>query len=158
MQSPIIPLPATPARVADDDLGLRRPERPRMLVVEDDRELEPLVRRTLTALETPVDIDWCCATSLAYGYLAREFYDLVLVDYLLEGSRAGITLRSACWELQPQAVFAMTSSYPLPEYLRSVGRPGTPFLPKPFGTRELRTFVLSLLEESGSPPFQGARA
>lgn len=130
----------------------------RMLVVEDDRDLEPLVRRAMAALDPPVEVDWCSATPLAYGYLARGFYDLVLVDYLLEGSRAGITLRSACWELQPQAVFAMTSCYPLTEYLRSVGRPGTPFLPKPFGARQLSGFVLSLLGEAEPSPFEEVRS
>ena len=127
---------------------------PRLLAVEDDADLEPLVRRAVEGLDPPVALDWCRSTVQAYGYLAREYYDLVLVDYLLEGSRAGLTLRSTCWELQPQAIFAMTSSYPLNDYLHSVGRAGTPFLPKPFGARQLRRFIGGLLQQEDGWPQQ----
>jgi hypothetical protein len=39
----------------------------------------------------------------------------------------------------------MTSSYPLSDYLHSVGRPGSPFLAKPFDVWTCRQFVESLL-------------
>jgi hypothetical protein len=67
-------------------------------------------------------------------------------DWSLEGDDAGFALRADCWQLQPQAVFAMTSSYPLSRYLHSVGRPGIPFLAKPFDVWSCRAFLSSLLE------------
>jgi DNA-binding NtrC family response regulator len=120
---------------------------PRILVVEDDRELEPLVRRAASGLEPAARIDWCTSTEQAHTLLAIRFYDAVLADWRLEGARAGIALRAECWQLQPQAVFAMTSSYPLSSYLHSVGRPGIPFLAKPFDLWRCREFLASLLEE-----------
>ena len=122
---------------------------PRMLVVEDDRDLEPLVRRAVGSLSPPVAVDWCTSAEQARVLLASRYYDVVLADYVLEGNGAGLDLRSDCWTFQPQAVFAMTSSYPLTEYLHSVGRPGSPFLAKPFDVWRCRRFVSSLLVRDG---------
>ena len=118
---------------------------PRILLVEDDCELEPLVRRAAGALRPAVSIDWCTSTEQAHELLASRFYDAVIADWCLEGSHAGLELRVECWRLQPQAVFAMTSSYPLSTYLHSVGRPGIPFLAKPFDVWRCREFLASLL-------------
>jgi len=124
---------------------------PRLLVVEDDWSLEPLVRRAAHSLSPPVAVDWCTSTASARERLAHQFYDIVLADYLLDGPEAGLALRGDCWRLQPQAIFAMTSSYPLDEYLHGVGRPGSPFLPKPFDLWSCRSFVASLLRDGPTP-------
>jgi DNA-binding NtrC family response regulator len=118
---------------------------PRILVVEDDRELEPLVRRAAATLRPVARVDWCTSTEEAHALLEMRFYDAVLADWNLEGAHAGLALRVDCWQLQPQAVFAMTSSYPLSSYLHSVGRPGIPFLAKPFDVWGCREFLASLL-------------
>jgi DNA-binding NtrC family response regulator len=118
---------------------------PRMLVVEDDRDLEPVVRRAAAAVQPAVWVDWCTRVDHARRLLRLRYYDVVLADYQLEGNAAGLALRGDCSELQPQAVFAMTSSYPLSDYLHSVGRPGSPFLAKPFDVWTCRQFVESLL-------------
>ncbi len=140
-------------RSPESPLGeLLRLHRPRLLMVEDDRSLEPLVRRAARSLDPPVLVDWCDSAESARELLARRFYDVVLADYLLDGDDAGLALRGDCWELQPQAVFAMTSSYALEDYLHSVGRPGSPFLPKPFGLWECRRFLASLLRPGRGRP------
>lgn len=118
---------------------------PRILVVEDDRELEPIVRRAAASLRPPAGVDWCTSTEEAQTLLSMRFYDAVIADWRLEGARAGLDLRIDCWNLQPQAVFAMTSSYPLSSYLHSVGRRGIPFLAKPFDLWRCRQFLESLL-------------
>jgi DNA-binding NtrC family response regulator len=120
---------------------------PRILVVEDDRELEPLVRRAAGALRPVARVDWCTSTEQAHALLTTRFYDAVVADWRLEGANAGLALRIDCWELQPQAVFAMTSSYPLSSYLHSVGHPGIPFLAKPFDLWRCREFLSSLLSD-----------
>ena len=119
----------------------------RVLIVEDDRELEPIVRLAAASLRPPARVDWCTSTEEAHSLLAMRFYDAVLADWQLEGAHAGLELRIDCWNLQPQAVFAMTSSYPLSSYLHSVGRPGIPFLAKPFDLWRLREFLASLLTD-----------
>jgi DNA-binding NtrC family response regulator len=118
---------------------------PRILVVEDDRELEPLVRRAASFLGPTVQIDWCTSTKQAHTLLSMRFYDAVLADWRLDGAQSGLALRVDCWNLQPQAVFAMTSSYPLSSYLHSVGRPGIPFLAKPYDLLRCSEFLSSLL-------------
>jgi len=118
---------------------------PRLLVVEDDRELEPLVRRAADALRPPARVDWCTSTEQAHGLLETGFYDAVLADWNLEGGTVGFALRTDCWQFQPQAVFAMTSSYPLSRYLHSVGGAGIPFLAKPFDFGRCLDFLTSLL-------------
>jgi DNA-binding NtrC family response regulator len=120
----------------------------RILVVEDDRDLEPLVRRAAASLRPPASVDWCTSTEQAQTLLATRFYDAVLADWRLEGAHAGLELRADCWHLQPQAVFAMTSSYPLSSYLHSVGRPGIPFLAKPFDLWSCREFLSSLIADN----------
>ena len=117
----------------------------RILVVEDDRDLEPLVRRAAHTLLPPAAVDWCTSASHAHALLADRYYDAVIADWSLEGATAGLSLRAECWQLQPQAVFAMTSAYPLSRYLNSVGRPGIPFLAKPFDLWSCREFLSSLL-------------
>jgi DNA-binding NtrC family response regulator len=122
----------------------------RVLVVEDDRDLEPLVRRAAHTLVPPVAVDWATSARQAHALIANRFYDAVIADWSLEGATAGLSLRAECWQLQPQAVFAMTSAYPLSRYLRSVGRPGIPFLEKPFDLWSCREFLSSLLGEEGA--------
>lgn len=138
-------------RLTDSLPELLRLHGPRMLVVEDDRDLEPLVRRAAESIRPCVSVDWCTSVEQARCLLRIAYYDVVLADYQLEGEQAGLALRRDCWELQPQAVFAMTSAYPLPDYLHSVGHPGCPFLAKPFDVWTCRRFVSSLLaREAGA--------
>ena len=107
--------------------------------------------RRAAAAGPPARVDWCTSTEEAHTLLSMGFYDLVLADWRLEGAHAGLELRVECWNLQPQAVFAMTSSYPLSSYLHSVGRPGIPFLAKPFDLWRCREFLASLLaDEEGA--------
>lgn len=148
-----MPTPTVPFEPSLSSLTeLLRLHTPRMLVVEDDHDLEPLVRRAAGSIDPAVNVDWCSSAEAARELLARRYYDVVLADYVLEGCDAGLALRADCWQLQPQAVFAMTSSYPLQDYLHSVGRPGSPFLPKPFDLWSLRRFVASLLVREGGQP------
>ena len=69
---------------------------PRILVVEDDRELEPLVRRAASFLRPAARIDWCTSTEQAHTLLSMRFYDAVLADWRLEGAHAGLELRVDC--------------------------------------------------------------
>jgi len=118
---------------------------PRMLVVEDDRDLEPVIRRVVHSIRDDVSVDWATGTRAARRLLASRFYDIVLVDQCLGDESSGLRLRGQCWEKQPQAIFAAMSAWPLSDYLHSVGGAGTPFLRKPFTLSECRTFLRSML-------------
>jgi len=118
---------------------------PRMLVVEDDLDLEPVIRRLAHAIRPDVTIDWVGDAQSARALLQEHCYDAVLVDQCLGEEGSGLGLRSRCWESQPQAIFAVMSAWPLSDYLHSVGGAGTPFLRKPFALAECRAFLRSLL-------------
>jgi len=72
----------------------------RILVVEDDRELEPLVRRAALTMVPPAAVDWCTSARHAHELLTTRYYDAVIADFCLEGSAAGLSLRAECWQLQ----------------------------------------------------------
>ena len=118
---------------------------PRMLVVEDDRDLEPVVRRVVDSIRSDVAVDWVGDAQSARGLLDEHYYDVVLVDQCLGEEGSGLSLRTRCWEKQPQAIFAVMSAWPLSDYLHSVGGAGTPFLRKPFALPECRSFLRALL-------------
>jgi DNA-binding NtrC family response regulator len=123
---------------------------PLILVVEDDRDLEPLVRRAAASLVPRVSIDWCTSADTAHELLKRHFYDAVIADWQFERARAGLSLRADCWRYQPQAVFALTSAYPFDRYLQVVGQRGIPFLAKPFDLWRCREFLASLVADEGA--------
>jgi DNA-binding response OmpR family regulator len=118
---------------------------PRMLVVEDDRDLEPVLRRVVQSMRPDVLVDWAGDARTARALLGSRFYDIVLVDQCLGEEDSGLSLRGQCWEKQPQAIFAAMSVWPLSDYLLSVGGEGIPFLRKPFTLPECRAFLRSLL-------------
>jgi len=118
---------------------------PRMLVVEDDRDLEPVMRRVVRSIRPDVTVDWVSDARSARSLLGIHFYDVVLVDQCLGEDGSGLSLRARCWESQPQAIFAVMSAWPLSDYLHSVGGAGTPFLRKPFALVDCRAFLRALL-------------
>ncbi|MDH3520052.1 MAG: hypothetical protein OEM49_06295 [Myxococcales bacterium] len=118
---------------------------PRMLVVEDDFDLEPVIRRLIHWIRPELTVDWVGDARTARDFLEGHFYDIVLVDQCLGEEGSGLGLRARCWESQPQAIFAVMSAWPLSDYLHSVGGAGTPFLRKPFTLGECRAFLRSLL-------------
>ncbi len=118
---------------------------PRMLVVEDDRDLEPVMRRVARSIRPDVTIDWVSDAGSARSLLGIYYYDVVLVDQCLGDDGSGLSLRARCWEIQPQAIFAVMSAWPLSDYLHSVGGAGTPFLRKPFALVDCRAFLRALL-------------
>ena len=124
---------------------------PRMLVVEDDRDLEPVVRRMVGSIRSDVTVDWVGDAQSARELIDEHFYDVVLVDQCLGEEGSGLSLRARCWEKQPQAIFAVMSAWPLSDYLHSVGGSGTPFLRKPFALHECRRFLRALLRPIHQP-------
>jgi len=117
----------------------------RMLVVEDDLDLEPVMRRVVRSIRPEVTVDWVGDAQSARSLLGIHFYDVVLVDQCLGEEGSGLGLRARCWESQPQAIFAVMSAWPLSDYLHSVGGAGTPFLRKPFALADCRAFLRALL-------------
>jgi DNA-binding NtrC family response regulator len=115
----------------------------RVLVVEDDRDLEPVFRRVLRTIDPALQLDWTGGSPEAIRLLCRHSYRWVVADYLLdEGS--GTAVKRWMDFFRPRVPFAMISGNQLPaELVRSQGR-AVPFLPKPFSWNQLRGFLEQL--------------
>lgn len=113
---------------------------PRLLVVEDDPQMIPLLTRALRLLDPDIQLDWATSAKEGRGALASGHYDAVLADFVLEDSDSGFSLYEDSRTLQPDARFAMMSALPISPPEQSCG-----LLRKPFDVLECRRFLEGLL-------------
>lgn len=117
-------------------------QRRSVLVVEDDRDLWEVFRRTALRVDPHVFVEFVESAEEGLECLLGDTaYDLVLVDFLLAGQKNGDWLWRRCDTVQPWAIFAMTSSTPL----SAIGDRDFPFLRKPFTVTNCRRFLTDLL-------------
>lgn len=129
-----------------------RPSARRMLVVEDDLELKPIIESVAHHVAANLRVHWAADVAQAERLLRAERFRVVLADYLLPGLRSGLSLRYECQRLQRNARFAMISATPIRDYLRIAGSDAMPFLAKPFSLGALREFLETLLRETDGGP------
>lgn len=120
---------------------------PRILVIEDDGSLMPILSRAVAGLDPEVVLDWVTNATDARSALHDGKYDAILADFLLADSESGFALRTDSEILQPEARFAMMSALPISLPERSFR-----LLNKPFSIRECRDFLKDLLrgDDTGS--------
>ena len=115
-----------------------------VLIVEDDRDLWEILRRTASSIDPDVQLEFVDTAEDGIDRLSGDTaYSLVMSDFLLAGSKSGHWLRRHCLRLQPQARFAMMSSMPLGSLCEEDA--DVPFLPKPFTLPQCRDFFGSIL-------------
>ncbi len=119
---------------------------PRLLVIEEDLDLKVVLERVASFLDPNFIVDWCTNVRTAREALRHTTYDLVLADYLLDGSGFGIHLLRDCQAQQPYAKFAMMSAYPLAGCVDALAHQHVPFLRKPFSVTECRNFLAAALQ------------
>lgn len=120
----------------------------RMLVVEDDRDLWPLVEGAVRQLDPSIVTEFAPDfRDASHRIEGGRRFDVVLADFLLADSENGWRLRSICRERQPDAAFAMTSSMPM----RLPDLQSAPFLRKPYTMQECRRFVARLFGREEEP-------
>jgi len=131
---------------------------PRILVVEDDVELELPVRRALRQVDPWTEVDWFTDGSRAYWQLVRNRYDLVVADIWLEGSTSGVQLWRLCRVAKPDLPFLLMSAL-WPEARMFTGHHGPLFLSKPFSLEGFRQSVRHALvggAGDAAPPASGS--
>jgi len=143
-------------------LELHAPASPayrRILLVEDDPELLPIIRHGARSLPGKAEIDWAPGIADGLHRLWAHPYDLVLVDYLLAETTTGLVLARWCARHTSSRI-ALMSAFPVAPELARAGLGTCPFLPKPFSLRRLRGFLRALLEPGApaGPPHPGFRA
>lgn len=133
----------------------------RVLLVEDDPDMVPLVVHLLREIEPGCAVQWCMDSETARSALFQRPFHAVIADYLIEGQATGWSLREPLHTLHPDAGYGLLSALPL----EALDRLGVPFLHKPFTQAALRAFLRTLLphcppqraSSSGATP-RGARA
>jgi DNA-binding response OmpR family regulator len=98
---------------------------PRVLVVTDDLDLEPVCRSALRALDPELRLDWARTSEQALGKLRSQPYEAAVVDAVLGRHR-------------PQLPVILMASLPQDVVAPASGRP---FLRKPFDVQELRRLL-----------------
>jgi len=122
--------------------ALQEQPRPlRVLLIEDDPDVAPLIYRGLRKLAPSLSIVWASDAPRAREMLWAKPFDVVIADYAIDGGGTGWTLLEEARAIDARVRCAVLSALPL-----GVGKLGTPFLRKPFDERELLTFLRPLLD------------
>ena len=115
---------------------------PRLLVIEDDSDLLPILARVVHAIDPELEVDWATHAEAARSAVRTEQYRAILSDYLLADSDTGLVLYRDCTQHQPEARFAMMSALPI-----SLPSDSCQLLRKPFTLSECQSFLAQLLRD-----------
>jgi len=144
----MIGLKARPRSVASVGTDTRR-----LLVVDDDRELLPIVRRAARLVLHDLQVDCAPTAEEARSLLSGRAYDVVLLDYYLDGDERGVDLVRLARRSQRDAVIAMMSSTGVRGLLdRTRHDRRLKLLPKPFTAAVVHHFLHDALGLPGLPP------
>jgi DNA-binding NtrC family response regulator len=108
----------------------------RVLVVEDDLDLEPVFRSVLHTLDPDLRLVWARSAREAIQRLQGRPVGFVVADYLL-GDAPGSQVQRWLERHSPEVPFAMISALPLSAELLRADGTRVPFLPKPFSVEAL---------------------
>ena len=126
------------------------PQKNRMLVVEDDRDLAEIVGRIAGIVEEDLHVDVAETGAIARRLLSEHEYDFVLLDNYLDPGEQGVDLIDVVRKSQPRAGVAMMSSMDLMRLIDLTSHErGVQILPKPFSLQLLKAFLHDVLMPSG---------
>lgn len=110
----------------------------RVLMVEDDACMKPLMARIFYSYKPNVDLRWVTSLTDGKQALLEEEFDLIVTDYLLSDGPHGIELRRLTKLIQPKARVLLVSGYSLKilEKDSGVSLQEVSFLQKPFRVSE----------------------
>lgn len=114
----------------------------RILVVEDDHGMMPLLSRALANLDPDIVLDWATNAEDARAAMRDGHYDAILADFMLADSDTGYSLYADSRELQPMAPFAMMTALPIAPPDGAWG-----LLSKPFDVTQCQAFLAELLDD-----------
>ncbi|MBI3523660.1 MAG: two-component system response regulator OmpR [Betaproteobacteria bacterium] len=134
-------------------------EKPKILVVDDDQRLRELLNRYLSEQGFAVKpVENAAAMDKA---LAREFYDLLVLDLMLPGED-GLSicrrLRGASTADNDLAIIMLTAKGDDIDRIVGLEMGADDYLPKPFNPRELVARIHAVLRRRSAPPPPGAPA
>lgn len=125
------------------------PNRPKILIVDDDQEMRQLLEDVLTREGYTVS----CAKngSEALLRLREESYDVIILDKIMT-DLSGLEILPGMKLVQPEAqVILITAFGDRETYLEAIGKGATAYLAKPFGMSVLIQMVKKALEQKTCP-------
>ncbi len=130
--------------VVNTDLGAYRCARSlghRVLVVDDDPDLWPLITRAGRVLDVDLEIHFAASSHSAINRMLEPLrFDAVLVDDCLPRRGDGVSLCAGVESLQPWAGVALMSG------ISRLENSDYAFLPKPFSPANCRSLLAKLLD------------
>ena len=119
----------------------------RTLVAEDDFFMRPLLTRILYAVDQGMDITWVSSLEDSKIALQKTNYDLVIADYLLEGSGTGLDLWDYCRACHPKLPVLIISGTSLDTIKKSAGCENAKinYLNKPFRAEQCHYWIERLI-------------
>lgn len=128
----------------------------KILVVDDDQRLRQLLERYLSEQGfTAKAVDGAEAMDKA---LARELYDLIVLDLMMPGEDGLSICRRLRKEENPVAVIMLTAKGDEIDRIVGLELGADDYLPKPFNPRELVARINAVLRRRAAPPPPGAPA
>jgi DNA-binding NtrC family response regulator len=124
----------------------------RVLVVEDDTELELPIRRAFYELDPSIEVEWFMEGTQVYWEVCRRRYDLVVADVRLPGGTSGLRLWKLCRIFLPRLPFVLMSASRVDHWVDLSGDACPPFLSKPFSLDVFKECVHGVLTDSQRPP------
>jgi response regulator of citrate/malate metabolism len=122
-----------------------------VLIVEDDLSYEPIWRKVFEEVNPEIEYSWCTSAGEAQKVLEKtlaegEFWDLVIVDIFLSGSRTGLDLWQRCGEPVENMIIVSSVEYgKLLDYIGDSERPPI-YLKKPLNLKECVSVVSEVLD------------
>ncbi|MRR50947.1 MAG: two-component system response regulator OmpR [Rhodocyclaceae bacterium] len=128
----------------------------KILVVDDDLRLRQLLERYLGEQGYVVKaVDGGAAMDKA---LARELYDLIVLDLMMPGEDGLSICRRLRAEKNPVALIMLTAKGDEVDRIVGLELGADDYLPKPFNPRELVARIHAVLRRRSAPPPPGAPA
>lgn len=119
----------------------------RLLVVEDEPELNRLLKKRLE--EAHYSVDACLTGTDALDYLAGAEYDALVLDVMLPGVSGLEVLRRMRSARDATPVLLLTARDGIEDRVTGLDAGADDYLPKPFDTAVLRARLRALLRRSG---------
>jgi DNA-binding NtrC family response regulator len=124
----------------------------RILVLEDDKSLEPVVKGALYAVAPDAEVEWVTAADHILETIqsgaAKCEHDLVIADIFLDGSATGFDLWREFHAACPRTAFLIISGMSFEEFRQKYATKGPAplYLRKPFSPGDLMDVVRRLLK------------
>jgi CheY-like chemotaxis protein len=128
-----------------------RPEKKKVLLVEDSPESEALMRHLCHAANANVNVQ-CVATAEEAQRLleADSHFDFIIADHFLSGQHTGLDLWKVCNENFRRIPFMMTSSLDMREFVQLTknNKDFPPYLPKMWSKQTCLRILANFLDSS----------